>query len=145
MNAEFINALAEALLPGDAHWPSGGSIDLATMVASISALVPGHTESMSELERVVGSAFIDSSPPQRQTVLEAVEHEHPDLFGVGRLLVFDAYYRHARVVEAMADRCGYRGDPPQPAGFPVGDFDPAVLSTVRSMARRWRDDTTPAA
>lgn len=142
MNAAFIDALAEVLLPGDAHWPSGAELDLTETVHSLSALVPGHTDSIHELEQALGSAFIEGPRLERHVALEAVERDRPDLFGVARLVVFDAYYRHRHVLVVLADRCGYRGEPPQPAGFPVEDFDPSVLATVRTMARRWRDDTT---
>ncbi len=142
MNAAFIDALAEALLPGDAHWPSGAEVDLAELVQSISALVPGHTKSMDELLQELGDTFIEGSRLERRANLEAIERERPDLFGVARLVVLDAYYRHPRVLGVLAVRCGYRAAPPQPTGFPVDAFDPSVLSTVRTMAKRWRDDTT---
>ena len=144
MTAEFIDVLADVLLPGDAHWPSGAELDLTESVRSLSALVPGHTESMFELEQTLGSDFIGEPFQRRHAALAAVEGERPDLFGVARLVVFDAYYRHPRVLVVLADRCGYRGEPPQPAGFPFEDFDPSVLATVRTMAKRWRDDATSA-
>lgn len=142
MNAEFIDALADVLLPGDENWPSGAELDLTESVQALSALVPGHTQSIHELEQALGSAFVELPPLQRHAALTAVDRERPDLFGVARLVVFDAYYRHPRVLLVLADRCGYRAQPPQPAGFPLEDFDPSVLATVRAMAKRWRDDTT---
>ncbi len=142
MNAAFTQALAEALLPGDAHWPSGAELDLAGSIESICDLVAGHAETMDELEQALGEAFIGAARIERQSALEAIEREVPDLFGVARLAVFDAYYRHPRVLGVLAARCGYRAAPPQPMGFPVDGFDPSVLSTVRTMAKRWREDTT---
>lgn len=142
MTDSFLDALAATLLPGDVYWPSGESLDLASTIVSIAALVAGHTETLQRLDEMLGERFTNSSPPQRHGALSTVEREHPAVFAVARLVVFDAYYRHPTALAVLANRCGYRAGPPQPAGFPRDRFDPSALDTVRTMEQRWRSDTT---
>lgn len=139
-SADLFNAFADTLLPGDVHWPAAGLLGLGPMVDSLAALVDGHAPALVALLGLLPADFPALDAGKRVELLRGIERDVPEWFAVGRVLVFDAYYRHSEVLAALAQRAGYRGGAPQPNGFALERFDPVVLERVRTMRPRWRSD-----
>ena len=141
MNRRLVfNAVADTLLPGNEHWPSAGSLDLGPKADELAALVVGHAVALDALLGSLPDDFASFDAKSRNETLRRIEVETPDLFAVGRVLVFDAYYRHGAVLRVLAIRAGYRGGAPQPDGFALERFDLAALTRIRTMLPRWRPD-----
>lgn len=136
----MLRAIAATLLPGDAHWPSAGELELVDHIESIATLVDGHTASLGECCAALPAGFESMSDIARVDALAALQRDRPELFGVARLVMYDAYYRHPTVLSVIEHRCGFPARPPQPDGFVRAEFAPAVLDTVRAMGPRWRGD-----
>jgi hypothetical protein len=63
-----------------------------------------------------------------------VETNLPAQFGEFVELVYGNYYTDSRVHE----RIGWVGRPPQPEGFDLEPWDPAVLENMRKREPFWR-------
>ena len=66
--------------------------------------------------------------------LKTVEVDLPTQFSEFIELVYEIYYTDSRVHEHI----GWVGRPPQPEGFDIGSWDPAILENARKREPFWR-------
>lgn len=93
---------------------------LDAMTLDVTSRVEGGFAALDE-ERQVG-------------VLKTVEADLPVQFSEFVELVYEIYYTDSRVHE----RIGWAGRPPQPEGFDIGSWDPAILKNAREREPFWR-------
>jgi hypothetical protein len=119
----MLTAVLDTLLPGDADWPSAGSLDgmaVEAEAAPILAALPA------------GFAAGD------EATLRAVEAAQPAAFERLVAAVYLAYYTHPAVRAALERVTGYEARPPQPLGYELPPFDESLLATQRKRAPFWR-------
>lgn len=119
-------ALLSTLLPGDAHWPPAGTLDLALEKALLAPIL---------------AALPEDFAAGNEAVLAEVERAHPAAFNALVHALYVAYYMHPSVRAVLAERAGYEARPPQPLGHELVPFDPALLEPQRARKPFWRDPT----
>lgn len=117
-------ALLSTLLPGDAHWPAAGTLNLALDTALLSPIF---------------AALPDNFAAGDEAALAAVERAQPAAFAALVHALYVAYYTHPSVRAVLAERSGYEARPPQPLGHELAPFDPVLLEPQRARPPFWRD------
>jgi hypothetical protein len=117
-------ALLSTLLPGDAHWPAAGTLDLALETALLAPIL---------------AALPENFAPGDEAALEAVERAQPEAFAALVHALYVAYYTHPSVRAVLAARAGHEARPPQPLGHELAPFDPVLLEPQRARQPFWRD------
>ena len=84
-----------------------------------------------------GSEFVDLEPRRQTEVLESVEHASPAFFSALVEHTYRAYYTVPEVQRAV----GSEPRPPQPLGYQLPAFDPALLDRQRQRTPFWRRAT----
>lgn len=125
----------DALLPGDVHWPSAGSLRLDLWAAA--APLAGYGEA---LERV---AALPGHNPESE--LREISEQEPAAFLSFQVLAYSCYYTHPKVLAVIEARCGYPARPPQPQGQVIPVTGPDPLPTCAGSLPRWRRDGTEVA
>jgi hypothetical protein len=85
-------------------------------------------------QRQTGRAFEDLEPAAQTSALEAVEQRAPAFFAALVEHAYRGYYTRAEVKRAI----GVESRPPQPLGYHLEPFDPALLDRQRQRAPFWR-------
>lgn len=141
MNAAFIAAVVDTLLPGDAGGPAGEPALPAGSAAGIDlgVLAHSHNTVLEAIARQAGGAdaFRASSEPARTAVVQTIERTLPDAFRALLTALLPDYYESVPVLLAM----GWRTDPPQPWGHEMPDKDGTMaerLNRVRTRSKHWR-------
>ncbi|MEM1430544.1 MAG: hypothetical protein AAGG09_13905 [Pseudomonadota bacterium] len=134
LNDPRLAPLLALLLPGGAGFPSAAELGLTSRIADDRRLA----EAMAGL--------LDALPPRvGPAEIAAVERARPEVFGPAIVAVYSAYYTHPQVLAVIEAATGYRAAPPQPEGYAMPPFDPAMLAVPAARGSHWRDpraDTT---
>lgn len=138
-------AVLDAIVPpsGDGRLPGAGELGVADAVEAIlrerPALCPGLASGLARLDaRAADRAsrpFAELDGAARRSVLDAVAQELPAFLGPLVFQTYLAYYRDARVLEAL----GLEARAPHPQGYAVSptDFE-SILDPVRRKAPFYR-------
>lgn len=78
-------------------------------------------------------AFGELAPAEQDAALRAVESADPAGFDLLVCLAYRAYYTDPRIVAALGLPAA-----PQPRGYQLPPFDPALLDKVRQRGPIWR-------
>jgi hypothetical protein len=133
MTPEFLAAVIDTLLPGDAVLPSGTNAGVALAAGTHAAVLEAVLAQAGGLD-----AFTRAAAPARAAALQAVERTHPEAFRALLVAALSDYYESAPVLASL----GWRTDPPQPTGHTVPTMDAPTwkhLERVRQRDRLWRD------
>jgi hypothetical protein len=141
MTPDFIAAVLDTLLPGDATasggrpLPSGAAAGLAP-----DRYAASHGPVLSAVAGQAGDIepFLAADEAARASALAAVESRMPDAFRALLMAVLSDYYESPATLAAL----GWSANPPQPAGHAVAETDEittARLDRVARRARLWRD------
>ena len=142
MNAAYVAAVVDTLLPGD----SGGAGGEATLppgnaaAIDIGVLARSHDVVFEAIAKQAGGAdaFSASSELARIAVVQAIERAMPDAFRALLSALLADYYESPSVLSAM----GWRTDPPQPQGHTLNVNNsrmPERIGRVRARSKLWRD------
>jgi len=123
---EYPRTLLATLLPGNANWPPG-------------ALVAAEVEADARYAVVTLAAALPSFTVGNEEALRAVKAAHPAAFERLVYLAYLAYYTASPMRQVLARLTGYEDRPPQPLGYALPPFDPALLDRQRARAPFWRD------
>ena len=141
MNAAFIAAVVDTLLPGDEDWRSTRPPLLPGRAAGIDlrALAEAHIPVFEGIARQVDGpdAFVSGTDVARVAAIQAVERAMPQAFRALLSALLADYYESVPVLLAM----GWRTDPPQPWGNTMPAQDPATterLKRVQARGKLWR-------
>lgn len=140
---ELANQVLDSLVPGRDDLPGagaigvtdyldragGGSLPLRRTLTDLLAAI--ETTSLSKFT----GTFSDLNGDQRTAVLQQVEADHGPLFTELLRRTYAGYYSDPVVLSAL----GIDARPPQPRGYTLTPFDPAVLEGVRNRDRIYRD------
>ncbi|MDA1256857.1 MAG: gluconate 2-dehydrogenase subunit 3 family protein [Chloroflexi bacterium] len=132
----------DQIIPPDGDFPGAGGLGLAERVERSSQR---SARLRSALLSVLDALSLDISSraeggyaaleAERQiSALTTVESSLPEQFAGFIELVYETYYTDDRVYK----RIGWAGRPPQPEGFDLDPWDPAILENTRKRAPFWR-------
>jgi hypothetical protein len=133
MSGPSLAAVLDTLLPGDADWPAGGTLDLAATVETD----VGADALRALLDRLPRD-FAAGDADRREAVLRAIESDLPEVFARLVDAAYLAYYTAPRVRTVIERMTGYAARPPQPLGYELEPFDERLLDKQRQRAPFWR-------
>jgi hypothetical protein len=144
MNAGFLRAVVDTLLPGEAAAPAGAQRTLPS--GSAAGLDLGkHAEATAVVLDAIAKAaggpdrFVEADEAARTQILTSVQSAAPGAFAALLALLLPDYCETSDVLRAL----GWRTDPPQPQGHIVPGMDEATrarLERVRLGPQRWREE-----
>ncbi len=135
MSAGTLQSLLDILIPGDADFPAPGTIDLATAML-------GHERFAAFAEAALGRLppdFGSLANADAVAAVAALEAADPEGFGALLIGLYSLYYVHPAVLAAVERVSGYAARPPQPEGYRLAPFDPAVVAIPASRGRLYRE------
>jgi hypothetical protein len=142
MNAAFIAAVVDTLLPGDTGGADGGPPLPPASVAGVdfTAIASAHSAVFDAVAQQMGNAdaFLKAAESPRIAVVQSVERVMPEAFRALLSALLAAYYEAPPVLAAM----GWRTDPPQPLGHEMQPSSGAMAQRLERVHRRqklWRD------
>ena len=122
-----LNALLDMLLPGDGDFPPASA---TTLPERLLAHPRFAATVASVLEALSGDISVDT--------VRRVEREHSTAFAALLTGVYSLYYTDPAVAAALARLTGYQTRPPQPEGYDLPAFDPALLAVPAARAPLYR-------
>lgn len=140
---ELATQVLDSLVPGRGDLPGAGAIGVAGYLDRAGGGSLTLRRTLTDLLTAIEAAchskftkqFADLDGDRRTTVLQQVESDHgPDFTELLRR-TYAGYYSDPAVLSAI----GIDARPPQPRGFFIAPFDPAVLEGVRKRDRLYRD------
>ena len=137
-----LKRVMDLVIPPDGDFPGAGGLGLAEQLERSSQrygrlrsglLSVLDAMSLDIASRIEGG-FAALDEERQIAALKTVETNLPAQFGEFVELVYGNYYTDSRVHE----RIGWVGRPPQPEGFDLEPWDPAVLENMRKREPFWR-------
>jgi hypothetical protein len=140
-----LSSVLDRIIPpsSDGRLPGAGEIGLASHIVEAleeaPELCPVIVQGLATLDDLAsrrGSPGFSALPERdRSEVLRELETAQPGFFPGLIIRTYAAYYRHARVVEAL----GLEARPPHPKGYEMEPGDFASLDRVRERTKLYRD------
>jgi hypothetical protein len=138
----MLTAVLNQLIPAREALPGAGDLGLAAAVERSLGAVPawrrllldGLAEIMLVTARQADGDFVALAADQQEAVLRAVERAQPLFFAA----LVDHTYRAYYTLPAVQAALGLADRPPQPLGYPLEPFDPALLAQQRQRVPFWR-------
>jgi len=117
-----IAAFVDALLPGDGEFPPASAVGAHGILASRlrETVGPGAVEALALAFTSRGG--LDAP----QAAAAAMELEEPALFDTVLMALYYAYYETPAVIAAIRSMGIVYNDAPQPQGYAMRPFDPAI-------------------
>jgi hypothetical protein len=134
----LVTAILDRLLPAQDELPAAGRMGLAPAVLADAATVPALAAALEAVAAQLPPTFAELPGEVQDDTLRAIEGSEPAAFAGVVNLAYNAYYTDRRVLELIERRTGYTARPPQPDGYELEPFDPAVLERTRQRAPFWR-------
>ena len=142
MTPEFLSAVVDTLLPGDAATPplpSGTEVGIAEKLAEHVVASRDGARHAAVLHAIADAArgedaFMRADAAGRISCVERVEAEMGEPFRALVSLLLQDYYETDAVLLAV----GLRTEPPQPDGHVIAPFDETLLDPVRRRGPMWR-------
>jgi hypothetical protein len=132
----LLRAVLNRIVPPHADRAGAGDLDIGTSLertlADSARLRRLFLDGLHDIAISSTADFVDLSPTDQTVVLQAVEQAHPAFFSTLVEHTYRGYYTHPLVQRALSSR------PPQPIGYELPPFDPALLDTQRQRAPFWR-------
>jgi len=130
----MLNALLDTLLPGDGNFPAAS----ATSTTERLGIHDRFAATIAGVASALPPDFSALSTAQRTAALAEVETAQPADFHAFLTGVYSLYYTDPAVAEAIARLTGYQTRPPQPEGYALEPFDPAMVAIPAARARLYR-------
>ena len=125
-----LTTVLDRLLPPVGEVPGAGGLGL-------DASIPD--EASAPVLDMLPPGFAGLSNEEQVAVLQAVEAAAPVAFAALVKAAYTAYYGDQRVLAAIEAATGYAARPPQPLGYDMEPFDPALLEVVRNRPPYYRE------
>lgn len=133
--AATLTAALDTLLPGNDQFPSAAAIGLDERLSALDHLRPAVDGAVAKLP----ADFACLSRDDRTQHLQDWEADDPDGFGAFVIAAYSAYYTHPAVLAVVEHATGYAARPPQPQGYALAGFDPAIVAVPKRRGKLWRD------
>lgn len=132
-------AAVNRIVPAHDTVPGAGDLGVATTIEAAMTQSPVLRRTFLDGLRAITLAsgdreFGDYSADEQEAILRAVEVADPLVFS----LLVDHTYRGYYALPVVQRALGLSGEPPQPRGYQMPPFDPALLTLQRQRAPFWR-------
>ena len=131
---DSLAAVLDTMLPGDDAFPSASAVDLAARLMSDAFFAVPTRAALALLPNDMQAV----DPPTRVTLIAALEANHPAVFGALITAAYSAYYAAEPTLKAVEGATGYEARSPQPEGYALKPFDPALLAIPAARAPHYR-------
>lgn len=138
--SDTLNALLSTMLPGGDGFPSAADTNCAEWLSQNAGFRPAIKALLAKLPQ----GFETFAPGAQSDMLKRIEKDAPEVFDAATVAIYSAYYTRPEVLTAIEAARGYKAVPPQPGGYALPAFDPAILSVPQARGRQWRDPKTEA-
>lgn len=132
---DLVAGLLDGLLPGDGVFPPARATDLAARIAAHDRFGP----TLAPVLGLLPDDFLARDPAAQVAALRAVEQAAPDAFAALVTGAYSLYYTHPAVAGVIAALAGAPPGPPQPEGYDVAPFDPALVAIPAARGPLYRD------
>jgi hypothetical protein len=127
------------LIPAREDLPGAGDLGVAAAIERAMEQAPPLHRSLLDALRAIEFAsgepgFLTHNTDKQEALLRAVETAEPACFA----LLVEHAYRGYYVLPAVQRALGLSGEPPQPRGYHLAPFDPALLAKQRQREPFWR-------
>ncbi|HST65553.1 MAG TPA: hypothetical protein VLM05_10235 [Mycobacteriales bacterium] len=134
----WLPGVLDTLLPPNRHLPAAGQMGLADAVLVDARWSPEFAQALRWLGAELPAGFGAGDETVRVEALRALEAAEPRRFATIVNLAYNAYYVQPDVLALIQSESGFTARPPQPLGYELEPFDPAVLATVSRRDPFWR-------
>lgn len=144
--SEALEAFVDTLLPGDSLFPPASQVGAQHILAERLRAQHGSeaVEQLATLLADEGQDFSALSQQERVRSVRRLERNEPALFAFVRAATYFAYYQHPSVVRAVRKLGHDYNDAPQPLGYAMPAFDPAVNAPKHQRGfYKKTDEVTP--
>jgi Gluconate 2-dehydrogenase subunit 3 len=137
-----LRSILNQVVPANGTLPGAGDLDVGASIERTlhesprlrRLFIDGLTQIAIAAHRQSGSAFAELEPARQLHVLKMVEHESPAFFEE----LVEHTYRGYYTLPAVQRAVGVEPRPPQPLGYKLEPFDPALLEQQRQRSPFWR-------
>ncbi len=138
----ILTATVSRIVPAHDALPNAGDLGVATTIETTLAQTPPLRRALLDGLHAIALASGDREFPahsadEQDAVLQTIEETHPAFFTLLVEHTYRGYYALLVVQRAL----GLSGEPPQPRGYQLPPFDPALLTIQRQRAPFWRRTT----
>jgi hypothetical protein len=141
----LLRAVLNRIVPARDNLPGAGDLDVGASIEHTLAESPrqrrlfldGLLQVALTAQRLANSDFVDLEPEGQTHVLQSVEQAAPAFFAA----LIEHTYRGYYTLAAVQRTIGSEPRPPQPLGYHLPPFDPALLDRQRQRTPFWRKAT----
>ncbi len=134
-----LTATVSQIIPAHDTLPSAGELGVAATIEATLAQAPSLRRTLLDGLHAIELAssnreFSAHSADGQDAILRTVEETQPLFFN----LLVEHTYRGYYALPVVQRALGLSGEPPQPRGYQMPPFDPALLTLQRQRAPFWR-------
>jgi hypothetical protein len=134
-DASKLAALLDLLIPGDDAFPAPSAIELAGAMLAHERFGAFARAALARLP----ADFERLDRKAARAAVEALERDHAGAFDALITGLYSLYYVHPAVLVAVEAVSGYAARPPQPEGYRLAPFDPAIVAVPAARGRQYRE------
>lgn len=116
--SEVLIGLVDAMIPGDGSFPKASDVGVHGALAHRLRELQGP-DAYDDILKAIGD-------DRGAVAVRKIEHGRPNLFATLRMIVYLAYYEQPAVIQAVRSLGHVYNDAPQPQGYVLDPFDPAI-------------------
>jgi hypothetical protein len=134
----ILTALLDILIPGDGTFPAPSQLALSDAMAS-------HERFGAMAARMVEALPVNFDAMSKDEQVESIrriEAEAAPVFDPFMVGLYSLYYVHPSVLAAVEETSGYAARAPQPDGYSLKPFDPAIVAIPAAREPHYRDAGT---
>jgi len=135
---EWLPAVLDTLLPPNRHLPAAGEMGVAGAVLVDATWSPEFAQALRWLGNELPVGFGAADEAIRVEALRTLEAAQPRQFATIVNLAYNAYYVQPDVLALIQSESGFTARPPQPLGYELEPFDPAVMAAISQRKPFWR-------
>jgi hypothetical protein len=136
---DWLPAVLDTVLPANRHLPAAGEMGLAGAVLVDARWSPEFAQALRWLGDELPAGFGAAEDAVRVEALRTLEAAQPRRFATIVNLAYNAYYVQPDVLALIQSESGFTARPPQPLGYELEPFDPAVMATISQRKPFWRE------
>ena len=133
---QVLTALLDVLIPPFDGLGGAGELGLANSVAEDAAASPRFSASLATVLDALMQTSWPTDVVAREALVRSIEERAGAAFGEVVNLAYTNYYTDDRVLAMIERHTGYRARPPQPDGYELEPFNPALLAMVTQRTPR---------
>lgn len=133
-DAVKLSAIFATILPGDDLYPAASSLPMVERSKDYPHFAPAIARALAALP----SNFALLTPPERASALREFEAHEPDLMFGLVTAAYSLYYSDETVLRVISETENYTPRAPQPEGYWLAPFDPAIVAEPSRHAPSWR-------